>query len=30
VDFAEPPDRLRRGELIEATELLERFVERTD
>jgi hypothetical protein len=30
VDFAGPPERFRRGELIEATELLERFVDRLD
>lgn len=30
VDFAGTPDRLRRGELIEATELLERFIGRLE
>jgi len=30
VDFAGAPDRLRRGELIEATELLERFVDQLE
>lgn len=30
VDFAGAPDRLRRGELIEATEVLERFTDRLE